>query len=110
MKKLLLGMALLGSISIVYAQERSVSGTITTAEDGKALPGANIQIKGTTRGTNSDADGKYRLTVGDNATLIFSAIGTESQEIAIGTQSVINVALKADTRQLQEVVVTSTLR
>jgi TonB-linked SusC/RagA family outer membrane protein len=107
MKKLFLLLVLLGSTGFAYAQERSVTGKITTAEDGKALPGANIQIKGTTKGTNSDADGNYHINVSDDATLIFSFIGVESQEIPVGSQSTINVSLKADTKQLQEVVVTA---
>ncbi|GAB4029880.1 SusC/RagA family TonB-linked outer membrane protein [Spirosoma jeollabukense] len=107
MRKLLFGLVLLSSISYSYAQERSVTGKVTTASDGAALPGANIQIKGTTRGTNSDADGNYRINVPDNATLIFSFIGVESQQIPVGSQTTINVSLKADTKQLNEVVVTA---
>ena len=84
-----------------------MTGKVTTAGDGLALPGANIQIKGTTRGTNADADGNYRINVTDDATLIFSFIGVESQQVTVGSQTTINVALKADTKQLQEVVVTA---
>jgi outer membrane receptor protein involved in Fe transport len=107
MRKLLFGLVLLSSISYSYAQERSVTGKVTTAADGVALPGANIQIKGTTRGTNTDAEGNYRINVPDNSTLIFSFIGVESQQIPVGSQTTINVSLKADTKQLNEVVVTA---
>ena len=107
MRKLLFGLVLLSSISYSFAQERSVTGKVTTAADGAALPGANIQIKGTTRGTNTDAEGIYRINVPDNATLIFSFIGVESQQIPVGSQTTINVSLKADTKQLNEVVVTA---
>lgn len=107
MKKLLFGLMLLSSFRFAFAQERSVTGRVTTAGDGLALPGANIQIKGMTRGTNADADGNYRINVTDDATFIFSFIGVESQQIKVGSQTTINVALKADTKQLQEVVVTA---
>ncbi len=107
MKKLLFGLVLLSSFRFAYAQERTVTGKVTTAGDGLALPGANIQIQGTTRGTNTDADGNYRIGVPDDATLIFSFIGVEPQQIKVGAQSTINVALRADTKQLNEVVVTA---
>lgn len=107
MKKLLWGLVLLSSISFAYAQDRTVTGKVTTAEDGGALPGANVQIQGTSRGTNTDAQGNYSINVPDNATLIFSFIGVESQQIKVGSQTTINVALRADTKQLGEVVVTA---
>ncbi|WP_420147742.1 SusC/RagA family TonB-linked outer membrane protein [Spirosoma sp.] len=107
MKKLLLGLVLLCSMSLAYAQDRTVTGKVTTAEDGNALPGANVQIKGTTKGTNSDAQGNYSISVPNGASLIFSFIGVESREIPVGSQTTINVALKADTKQLNEVVVTA---
>ncbi|GAB4023644.1 SusC/RagA family TonB-linked outer membrane protein [Spirosoma koreense] len=107
MKKLLWGLMLLGSIGLAHAQDRTVTGKVTTAEDGNALPGANVQIKGSTKGTNTDAQGNYSINVPANTSLIFSFIGVESQEIAVGSQTTINVSLKADTKQLQEVVVTA---
>ncbi|UFH56754.1 SusC/RagA family TonB-linked outer membrane protein [Spirosoma sp. KNUC1025] len=107
MKKLLWGLVLLSSLSSAYAQDRTVTGKVTTAEDGNALPGANVQIKGTTKGTNTDAQGNYSLSVPADASLIFSFIGVESREVAVGSQTTINIALKADTKQLQEVVVTA---
>ncbi len=82
-----------------------ITGTVTSAEDGGALPGVNILEKGTTNGVISDVDGKYSITVGDDATLIFSSIGFITQEVSVGNQSVIDMALATDVQSLEEVVV-----
>lgn len=90
------------------AQERSVTGSVTSAEDGTPLPGVSVVVKGSSKGTNTDSEGKYTLSVPTNgSTLIFSFVGTTAQEVAVGNQSVINVKLVSDTRQLSEVVVTA---
>lgn len=85
------------------AQERLISGKVTDPS-GAGLPGVTIQLKGTTSGTVSDLDGKYKLNV-SGGTLVFSYIGFVSQEIEISNQSVIDVLLLEDTRLLNEVVV-----
>lgn len=91
----------------VMAQERTVTGKVTSQEDGSPLPGVNVVVKGTTTGTATDANGNFSITVpSGEATLVFSFIGLESQEIAVGTRSTIDVALATDVRQLSEVVVT----
>ena len=88
-----------------FAQNGSVSGTVKETS-GTGLPGVNIVIKGSTQGTQSDADGNFRLAnVPANATLIFSFIGKTTQEVAVGGQSVLNVLLADDAKSLQEVVV-----
>jgi TonB-linked SusC/RagA family outer membrane protein len=88
-----------------WAQERTVTGKVTDAT-GSVLPGVSIQLKGTTRGANTNADGVYTLSgVGDNATLVFSFIGYTSQEVAVGNRSTVDVQLADDTKALQEVVV-----
>ncbi len=76
-------------------------------EDGNALPGVNIQVKSTTQGTSTDAEGKYRLVLPDraNATLIFSYIGYTTQEIEVGNQTTVNVTMAVDDKTLEEVVV-----
>lgn len=89
----------------LIAQDQTVSGTITAADDGLALPGVNVTLKGTTTGTATDADGKYSLSVPDNATLVFSFIGLVSQEIAVGNQSVLDVKMSNDVQSLNEVVI-----
>jgi TonB-linked SusC/RagA family outer membrane protein len=87
-------------------QEVTVTGRVTSIEDGFALPGVSILIKGTTRGTTTDVEGKYTLQVPDgNATLIFSYIGYVAQEVAIASRSVIDVAMVTDVQQLSEIVV-----
>ncbi|SEI55690.1 TonB-linked outer membrane protein, SusC/RagA family [Dyadobacter koreensis] len=90
----------------VYAQDRSLTGKVT-AEDGSVLPGVNIAVKGTNRGSTTDAKGEYSLSVSQGSTLVFSFIGFQTQEAVVGSQSVLNVSLKNDVSQLQEVVVTA---
>ena len=91
----------------LYAQERSVSGTITDGEDGSTLPGVNILVKGTTQGTVTDIDGEYRISVpNDETTLVFSSIGYAAQEVQVGSQSVIDITLAPDVAELGEVIVT----
>ncbi|WP_460671105.1 SusC/RagA family TonB-linked outer membrane protein [Larkinella ripae] len=83
-----------------------MTGTVTSAEEKVGLPGVTVQIKGTTRGTTTDADGKYTLSnVPDNATLVYSFIGLQNQEIAVGNRSVVDAILTSDTKSLEEVVV-----
>jgi TonB-linked SusC/RagA family outer membrane protein len=91
-----------------WAQERTISGKITSAEDGSALPGVNIVIKGTTKGTVSDSDGNYTLAVpSGNETLTFTFIGLLTQEVAIGGRNRVDVSMAQDVQQLTEVVVTA---
>jgi len=84
-----------------------VSGKVSATEDGSALPGVNVVLKGTTNGTVTDADGNYRLTVpSSGGSLVFSFIGLQTQEALIGERGVIDIALALDVTQLSEVVVT----
>ncbi len=107
-KKLLFNLTLLLSLpSIIYAQDNAISGRITSSEDGSALPGVSIQLKGTTRGTTSDADGNYQLNAPATGRLVFSFIGYSSQEIVVGNRSAIAVSLVADASNLDEVIVTT---
>ena len=90
------------------AQDRVIDGKVTSSEDGTSLPGVNVTIKGTARGTTTDANGEYSLTVPANVnTLVFSFIGFKSQEITVGNNKTINALLAADASQLQEIVVTA---
>ncbi len=86
--------------------DRVVRGKITD-ERGEALPGVNIILKDTRRGTTSTADGSFELTIpdGENHTLIFSFVGYLSQEVEVGTRNVVEVDLKEDEKSLEEVVV-----
>ena len=89
-------------------QKILVSGRITSMEDDSGLPGVNIVEKGTTNGTVTDVDGNYSLEVpGTETILVFSSVGFLSEEITVGTQSVINVFMSLDVKALEEIVVTA---
>lgn len=92
-------------IKTLEAQDVQITGRVV-GENGDGLPGVNIQIKSTVRGTSSDVNGNYKLTVPDDgATLVFSYIGYLSQEVRVGTQKTINITLIPDDKTLNEVVV-----
>ncbi len=91
----------------VLAQDVAITGTVTSAEDGSVLPGVNIAVKGTSRGTSSGANGTYQLNAPAGSTLVFSFIGFTTQEVATGNRTTIDVRLATDAAQLQEVVVTA---
>jgi TonB-linked SusC/RagA family outer membrane protein len=87
-------------------QQITVTGKVTSSDDGTPLPGVSIVLKGTSKGTTSDANGTYTLQVPDgSAVLIFSFIGYEPQEIAIDSRTEINVSMVVDIKQLDEVVI-----
>ncbi len=90
----------------LLAQDRRITGKVTSSEDGSTLPGVTVVLKGTSKGVNTDADGKYSISANDG-TLVFSFVGSITQEIAIGNKSVINVTLVPDSKTLNEVVVTA---
>ena len=89
-----------------FAQQITVKGVVTSATDNLPMIGATIQVKGTGTGTITGLDGDYTLmNVPSDATLVFSSIGYETQEIAVNGQTTINVVLKEATEFLDEVVV-----
>ena len=91
-----------------WAQERTITGRVKASEDGTPIPGASILLKGTTKGANSDADGNYSISVpSTGGTLVFSFVGSATQEVSIGNRSKIDIELKNDSKQLGEVVVTA---
>lgn len=109
MKKiLLLSFMLLLTFSFsALAQERTVTGTVTSAKDGTGLPGVNVILKGTNTGAITDIDGKYSVTVpSSGGVLQFSFIGLKSEEREIGARSVIDIAMEENVETLSEVVVT----
>ncbi|MDR1456403.1 MAG: TonB-dependent receptor [Tannerella sp.] len=93
--------------SMELLQNQHVTGTVVDAVTGESLPGVNIVVKGTpTLGTVTDADGGFSLNVPDNtAVLVFSFIGYTTQEVAVGSQRTLRIALEEDNLQLEEVVV-----
>lgn len=82
-----------------------VSGRVTSATDGNALPGVTVLEKGTTNGATTNASGDYQLTVRPDAVLQFRFVGMTMQEIPVNGRSTINVQLRSDEQQLEEVVV-----
>jgi TonB-linked SusC/RagA family outer membrane protein len=107
MKKLLLACILLAWAGISYAQSIDVSGQVRSNDDNVPLPGVSVLVKGTTRGVTTDAEGKYKLTAAKGDVLLFSFIGFDNQSVTVGTQNVVNISLKVNASQLQEVVVTA---
>jgi TonB-linked SusC/RagA family outer membrane protein len=109
---LVLGLALpaysLGPVNLSSSdqQQIKVSGTLTDAGTGEAMPGVNIQVKGTSIGAITDATGKYSLNVTDpNAILVFSFLGYGTKEVPVAGKSIISLTLEAAVTGLEEVVV-----
>ena len=88
-----------------FAQQIEINGIVTSESDGMPLPGASVIVKGTSRGTTTDFDGKYIIKAEVGEQLEFSYVGFVLQLITIDSQSVINVTLKDDVASLNEVVV-----
>lgn len=96
-------------LAVMYAnaQNSNVSGKIS-APNGDPIPGVSVLVKGTNQGTNSDANGNFKIAgVSSRSVLVFSAIGFLTQEQTVGNQSVINVSFQEDNKTLNEVVVTA---
>jgi len=92
---------------VTYAQEKTITGTVTAAADSMPLPGVNVLVQGTTNGTQTDFDGNFSIDASSGDILVFSYIGTKSQSINVGASSTIDVTLVEDASQLDEVVVTA---
>ncbi|WP_027138486.1 SusC/RagA family TonB-linked outer membrane protein [Gaetbulibacter saemankumensis] len=93
-------------VHLCYAQEKTVSGTISD-KSGLPLPGVNIIVKNTTNGTQSDFDGNYSISTSVGDILVFSYVGLKTQEITVGSSNTINVVMEEDAALLDEVVVTA---
>ncbi len=111
MKRLLLScvtMVLMLAAMQVSAQDRTVSGRVTSAEDGSALPGVSVVLKGTAIGTQTDGDGRYSLSIPSaGGTITFSFIGLKNQDVAVTSQSTVDIIMETDVATLNEVVVTA---
>ncbi|WP_233188673.1 TonB-dependent receptor domain-containing protein [Tenacibaculum sp. SG-28] len=88
------------------AQERTISGVVTSASDNGPIPGVGILVKGTVRGTETDFDGKYQIQVSEGDVLQFSYVGMKTKTVTVLNQTTINVSLEDDSL-LDEVVVTA---
>ncbi len=95
--------------SPALAQEKTITGKVTSSSDGLGIPGATVIVKESpTTGTISDVNGDYAIQVPQDANvLVFSFVGFESNEVAIGTQTVINVVLQEETKLLEGVIITA---
>ena len=93
---------------IAMAQQRTVTGKVSSSDDGLGLPGVNVVVRGTSTGTMTDADGNFSIVVpNESSVLVFSYVGYATQEITVGANSVINLSLVVDAKTLSEVVVTA---
>ncbi|WP_121667777.1 SusC/RagA family TonB-linked outer membrane protein [Mesonia aquimarina] len=93
-------------VQISFAQEKTVTGTVTD-DTGLPLPGVNIIIENSNTGTQSDFDGNYSIEVAEGETLVFSYVGFAEQKIQVGTSNSYNITMKAGDNELDEVVITS---
>ncbi len=91
-------------INVLITEDIDISGKVTD-ESGDGLPGATILEKGTANGTTTDIEGNYRLNTSEDAIIIISFVGYETQEVPVNNQSSINIQLTPDSEQLEEVVV-----
>ncbi|TNF70513.1 MAG: SusC/RagA family TonB-linked outer membrane protein [Bacteroidetes bacterium] len=93
-------------VQISFAQEKTISGTVTD-QDGLPLPGVNIVVEGTTTGTQTDFDGNYQIQASPGQVLLFTYIGQKDERVTVGAGDVINVQMVEDAQALEEVVVTA---
>ena len=97
----------LGFFGALWAQNRTITGKVTSATDGQPMPGVNVTLKDATTGVSTNGEGGYRITVPNGkVTLVFSFVGMLSQEVVVNNRTVINVELLESPTQLNEVVVT----
>jgi len=98
-------MIILSSFRVV--PPRTIMGKVTSKEDGSALPGVNVVLKGTTTGTVTDGQGSYLITAHDQGgVLVFSFVGFQTKEVKVESKNRIDVSLEIDVQQLSETVVT----
>ncbi|TRX37786.1 SusC/RagA family TonB-linked outer membrane protein [Flavobacterium restrictum] len=103
---LLAVVVLLFSSHTAFSQnDKTITGVVTSATDAMPLPGVNVAVKGTKTVVVTGLDGDYAIKANSNDVLVFSYVGTANQELTVGTKTIINVALKDDQNQLNEVVV-----
>lgn len=88
------------------AQQRTITGTVTSSEDNQPIPGVSVKIKGTKNGTVTSATGKFSIEVSDGSVLTFSYIGFKTKEVNTNSGSSLNITLESDPNQMTEVVIT----
>lgn len=92
-------------VQLTFAQQKTITGTVTD-DTNLPLPGANVIIKGTNSGTQTDFDGNYSISANVGQTLVFSYVGFQTQEVKVGSKNTVNVTMQPDAAALEEVVVT----
>jgi TonB-linked SusC/RagA family outer membrane protein len=94
-------------VSYSVMAQGPITGKVTSSDDGSSLPGVNVLLKGTLLGSVTDLNGNYSIEAPTDATLVFSFIGFNTQEVQVAGRSVIDISMTADVKQLSEVVVTA---
>ncbi|PSL07170.1 SusC/RagA family TonB-linked outer membrane protein [Cecembia rubra] len=102
---LILSLLLSFSIMVQAQQPIQISGKVTDENTGESIPGVNILVMGTNKGTATDIDGNYSLTANQGDRLRFSFIGYSVHEVVLSNQTLLNVALRLDSQTLNEVLV-----
>ncbi|WP_113660954.1 SusC/RagA family TonB-linked outer membrane protein [Pedobacter nanyangensis] len=108
MKKLLQSLFILLFVaSTAMAQNRTITGTVTSKEDGLPLPGVSVKVKGSSTGVSTGANGRFSIVVGANVSALeITSIGYVTQTVNLGSSNTVNVSLETDSKGLSEVVVT----
>jgi TonB-linked SusC/RagA family outer membrane protein len=104
-KLLLLFFVFLGFLLPANSQQKTITGTVTGAEDGQPVIGATVMIQGTTTGTSTDINGRYQISAAPGSVLEFRFLGMRTKEAIVGTSNIINVALEYELKGVDEVVV-----
>ena len=106
MKRILLVLLPLLFSLTAWAQETQITGRVVSAEDGLPIPGVNVVVEGTSKGTTTDVDGNYALTLAESEnTVVFSFVGFKSITTQVNGRSTIDITLESDVTALEEVVV-----
>lgn len=92
-------------INAAFAQNITVTGTVSDGGDNSTIPSVSIIVKGTTKGTQTDANGKYTISVPANGTLVFTYIGYNTQEVPVNNRTTVNISMASSSQQLEQVVV-----
>jgi TonB-linked SusC/RagA family outer membrane protein len=106
MRKILILMVLFFSVTTLFAQTAKIKGNVKTV-DGESLPGATVVVKGTTNGASTDINGNFEAQANSSDTLVISYIGFESEEVAVGNQTSIQIMLRLSEEEIKEVVITA---
>jgi TonB-dependent SusC/RagA subfamily outer membrane receptor len=93
------------AVNVLYAQSRKITGTVISGDDHTPLPGVTVALKGTSIGTQSDANGSFSINAASGDVLVFRFIGYSPTEVKVGAQQIINVSLATDNKSLKEVLV-----